>query len=94
MRKLWTKEGSVTFTLGSTVSLPALIVFTKECVNTLMNINILVAEKGGGGPQAPWAPLLDPPLVVVSLLHVVKLEGFSKRPNAILDGFVDLGALV
>ena len=25
-----------------------------------MNINILVAEKGGA--QAPWAPLLDPPL--------------------------------
>ena len=34
---------------------------TKECVNTIMNINILVAEKGGA--QAPWAPLLDPPLV-------------------------------
>ena len=36
------------------------MIFTKECVNTIMNINILVAEKGGA--QAPWAPLLDPPL--------------------------------
>ena len=27
----------------------------------IMNINILVAEKGGA--QAPWAPLLDPPLI-------------------------------
>ena len=29
-----------------------------------MNINILVAEKGGA--QAPWAPLLDLPLVLGS----------------------------
>ena len=30
-----------------------------------MNINILVAEKGGG--QAPWAPLLDLPLFDMGL---------------------------
>ena len=33
----------------------ALIIFTKECVNTIMNINILEAEKRGG--PAPLGPI-------------------------------------
>ena len=40
----------------STASLLALMIFTKECVNTIMNINILVAEKGGPGPLGPRPP--------------------------------------
>ena len=32
-----------------------IVVFTKECVNNIMNINILVAEKGGPRPPGPIA---------------------------------------